>query len=276
MVRIHCLKPLLWSIALAAGLGLSPVSWAQDAAQGTASTGGFYMGVLGGLGSSHATSLRQRGTVLLPHPLPNLPIDAAGDTDTQRLGMGGIQLGYEWDGLRPGQGQWGWRPAVELEGLYLGKHTPKGTMPVHPAFLGTQYVTVPTRGYLLMANGVMALETPYSRRFFPYLGLGVGVARLSISGADSANPLEPGINHFNAGSSAHGTAFAYQVRLGIRGQLTPALSVFTEYRHLGIARSRYTFGRTDYPGEHPPTDRWDVRMGRLKYDMFVVGLQYRF
>lgn len=250
----------------------APPAWAADESH----AGGLYLGAFGGLGTPHSTSLQQLGTVYLPRPLPDLPIDAKGNTDKPNLALGGLQLGYEWDAIRGSQSGWGFRPAAELEGLYLGKHTPKGTMPVDPAFLGTQYVTIPMKGYLLMANAVVTLETPYSRRFFPYAGIGVGAARLSISGSDSANPSEPGINHFNSGSSASDTAFAYQLRLGIKGQLSRQLSIFTEYRYLDIAGTRYEFGRTNYPGEHPPTDSWDVRLGGLNYDLLIVGLQYRF
>ncbi|MFT0532508.1 outer membrane protein [Castellaniella hirudinis] len=266
------LKHLSLPVVLAIGLSAA----APGQAAGEPGADGPYLGVFGGLGTLRNTSLRQVGTVFLPRPLPNLSIDADGGTDTPGLGLGGVQAGYEWGAIRPGQAGWGIRPALELEGLYLGKHTPKGTMPVDPAFLGTQYVTIPMQGYLLMANAVLTLETPYSQRFFPYIGAGAGAARLSISGADSANPSEPGINHFNSDASASDTAFAYQLRLGVKGRLTPALTVFTEYRRLGVAGTRYTFGRTDYPGEHLPTDTWDVRLGKLKYDLFIVGLQYRF
>ncbi|WP_322994638.1 outer membrane protein [Castellaniella sp.] len=260
------LKPLM--ILLAAGLCQAPATWAADS--------GPYIGALGGLGTLQSTSLQQLGTVRLPHPLPDLPIDADGSTDRPHLALGGLQLGYQWDAIPVGASAWRFRPAAELEGLYLGRHTPKGDMPVDPSFLGTQYVTIPTTGQLLMASVVFALETPYSQRVFPYVGVGAGMARLSISGADSANPSEPGINHFNSDSSASDSAFAYQLRLGLKGQISRQLSVFTEYRYLSIAATRYGFGATDYPGEHPPTDTWDVRLGRLSYDLFIAGLQYQF
>src|SRR3546814_7909204 len=48
-------------------------------------------------------------------------------------------------GWKFGHSKWGLKPAAELEGIYLGKHSPTGTMPVRPRFLGTQYVTIPMR-----------------------------------------------------------------------------------------------------------------------------------
>ncbi|HUH39305.1 MAG TPA: outer membrane beta-barrel protein [Castellaniella sp.] len=236
---------------------------------------GLYMGLFGGLGALDSTSLRQRGNVILPHPLPRLPIDADGSTQRQDLAVGGIQLGYEWAPWALGA-RWGLRPAAEIEGLYLGKHTPEGTMPVSPRFLGTQYVTMPMTGAVLLANAVGTLQTPYSDRFLPYVGLGAGIARLSIQGSDSANPSEPGINHFNADPDASSTALALQFKVGIRGKLSRNVSLFTEYRHLRIDPTDYTFGRTDYPGLHLPTDTWQVDMGRLKYNLFVAGLRYQF
>lgn len=237
---------------------------------------GVYLGALGGLGTLDSTSLRQIGTVISPHPLPDLPIDADGDTDSPHVSLGGVQLGYEWAGWRSATSGWGLKPAAEFEGLYLGEHSPEGEMPIQPTALGTQYVTLHTKGYALLANLVLTVETPYSQRLFPYAGVGAGMARVSISDADSANPSEPGINHFNSDPDASDSAFALQFRLGLKGKLTRHVFLFTEYRYLNIDATRYTFGATDYPGQHPPTDSWDVRLGRLEYNLFVAGLQYRF
>src|SRR3546814_3155395 len=97
-------------------------------------------------------------------------------------------------GWKVGHSKWGLKPAAELEGIYLGKHSPTGTMPVRPRFLGTQYVTIPMTAGVFLANAVFTFETPYSSTVFPYLGVGAGVARISIKGSDSANPSEPGID----------------------------------------------------------------------------------
>ena len=234
------------------------------------------MGAWGGLGSLDSTSLRQVGAVILPKPLPNLPVDADGDTDKPRVALGGVQFGYQWPGWYSATSGWGLLPAFELEGLYLGTHTPEGEMPIQPQFLGTQYVTLHMKGYALLANILLAVETPYSQRVFPYAGVGMGTARVSITDSESANPSEPGINHFNSDPDAADSATTWQLRLGVKGNLTRYWSLFAEYRYLHIDDTRYTFGSTVYPGQHPPTDSWDVRLGKLEYNLFVAGLQYRF
>ncbi len=65
---------------------------------------------------------------------------------------------------------------------------------------------------VVLANAVVAVQTPWSGRIFPYPGVGAGVARLSMQGANSINPSEPGINHFDSGPDASATAFAMQLR----------------------------------------------------------------
>lgn len=266
-------KPLaLFAIVASA----ATVSVAQ--AQTTPESEGMYAGVFGGVGAATATSLQQRGAVILPagQPLSLLPINAQGSTSSSTsVALGGAQLGYEWSGLKLGS-DWAMRPAAELEGIYIGKHSPTGEMPVMPRFLGMQYVTVPTTVGALMANAVFTFETPYSKSILPYIGVGAGVAHVSIKGADSANPSEPGINHFNSDPDASDTAFAVQFKAGLKGEITKRLTLFAEYRRLSINSTSYKFGATDYPGVHFPTHTWKVDMGRQNYNLFVAGLQYKF
>src|SRR3546814_12408773 len=94
------------------------------------------------------------------------------------------------------QSAWGLRAAVELEGLYIVKHSPVGDMPITPGILGTQYVTIPMTAGVLLANAVFTVQTPYSSRILPYLGVGAGLASVSIEEAYSATPNERGVNHF--------------------------------------------------------------------------------
>lgn len=235
-----------------------------------------YIGLFGGYGSASSASLQQKGAVHLPSPLGSLPINASGHTGSSTLSLVGLQAGYEWTGWSFGDSKWGLKPAAELEGIYLGKHSPTGTMPVIPRALGTQYVTIPMTAGVFLANAIFTLQTPYSNKIFPYLGVGAGVARVSIKNSDSANPSEPGINHFNSGPNASDSAFAMQLKAGIKGEIAKNLSLFAEYRYLSIYSTSYTFGSTDYPGVHLPTAPWHVNLGRQNYNLFVAGLQYKF
>jgi len=267
--QFKCIAPLLFGLCGTA---------ACLAAEPPGGEPGLYVGAFGGLGAVNSTSLQQRGAVFLnpPRKVPVLPINADGDTGSSTdVALGGIQVGYEWNRWNLAA-DWGLQPAVELEGIYIGKHSPVGEMPVRPAFLGTQYVTVPTTAGVFLANAVFTLQTPYSSTIVPYAGIGAGVAIVSIRGADSANPSEPGINHFNSDSNASDTAFAMQVKVGLKGRISKNLSLFTEYRYLSIDATSYVFGSTDYPGVHLPTTSWHVDMGRQQYNLFVAGLQYKF
>ncbi|MDP0496530.1 MAG: outer membrane beta-barrel protein [Verrucomicrobiota bacterium JB024] len=239
---------------------------------------GPYIGIFGGVGSSPSTSLRQQGAVYLnpPNSFPMLPIDANGSTDgSNGIPVAGAHIGYEWDHWEIAPG-WGLKPALELEGIYIGEHSPVGTMPVHPSFLGTQYVTVPITTGVVLPNAVLVLQTPYSDKIFPYFGLGAGGAFVSISGSDSANPSEPGINHFNSAPDASDFAFAWQLKAGIKAEIFKNTYLFLEYRYLSIDPTSYTFGSTDYPGVHLPTTSWNVNLGRQEYNLFITGLQYKF
>lgn len=248
------------------------------AADASKSRAGLYIGIFGGLGSSSSTNLRQQGAVYLnpPHSFPTLPIDADGSTnDSNDIPVAGVHIGYQWDHWEIGTG-WGLQPAVELEGLYIGRHTPLGTMPVHPSFLGTQYVTIPITTGVALPNFVLTLQTPYSDTIFPYVGLGAGASFVSINGSDSANPSEPGINHFNSDPDASDFAFSWQLKAGIKAEIFENIYLFLEYRYLFIDSTSYTFGSTDYPGAHLPTTSWNVNLGRQEFNLFITGLQYKF
>lgn len=246
------------------------------AADSPESDAGFYVGVFGGFGSSSSSDLRQQGSVYLTPPLPNLPVDANGSTDgSNGIAIAGIQIGYQWDQWEIAPG-WGLQPAVELEGIYIGKHSPMGTMPVHPSFLGVQYVTIPMTTGVVLPNFVLTLRTPYSDKIFPYVGLGVGAAFVSINGSDSANPSEPGINHFNSDPDASDFAFSWQVKAGLKAEILEDTYLFLEYRYLSIESTSYTFGETDYPGAHQPTTKWNVNLGRQEFNLIIIGLQYKF
>lgn len=256
--------------ALICSFGSSPC-FASDTPSGQ----GVYIGVFGGAGTASSMSARQEGGFYLPGPLnTRVGVDAQGKTGGEPVGVLGLQAGYEWKRQTFGQSEWGVKPAAELEGLYIGQQSPVGDMPITPSVLGTQYVTLPMAVGVVLANAVLTVQTPWSSRIFPYLGVGAGVARGSIQGANSTNPSEPGINHFDSWPEASATAFALQFKAGLKGEVAKNLLLFAEYRHLSINPTRYTFGETLPP--HLPTDSWTVSLGRQSYNLFVASLQFRF
>ena len=172
------------------------------------------------------------------------------------------------------QSEWALKPAAELEGIYIGQQAPVGDMPITPGVLGTQDVTFPMTVGVVLANAVLTIQTPWSGTILPDLGVGAGVARLSLQGGNSTNPSEPGINHFDSWPDASATAFAMQFKAGLKGEVARNLLLFAEYRHLTINPTQYTFGETLPP--HLPTDAWTVSLGRQSYNLLVAGLQLKF
>jgi opacity protein-like surface antigen len=244
-------------------------------ASNTTSGQGVYIGLFGGAGSASSMSARQEGGFYLPGPLnTRVGVDAQGKSGGEPVGVLGLQAGYEWKRQTFGPSEWALKPAAELEGVYIGQQSPVGDMPINPGVLGTQYVTLPMTVGVVLANAVFTVQTPWSSKIFPYLGVGAGVARLSIQGANSANPSEPGINHFDSWPDASATAFAMQFKAGVKGEVAKNLLLFAEYRHLTINPTSYTFGATLPP--HLPTDSWTVSLGRQSYNLFVAGLQVKF
>ncbi len=265
---IKKLSCLLFAVTCSFGVVVCP-------AADSSSEQGAYIGLFGGFGSASSTSLRQEGGFYLPTPAKHrIGVDANGDTDRQQLDLGGIQVGYEWRRQTPGQSKWGLKTGVELEGIYIGKHSPVGDLPIEPSVLGTQFVTIPMSAGVQLANAVFTLDTPYFKKTSPYLAVGVGMAIVSIKGSNSTNPNEPGVNHFDSDPDASDSAFAMQFKAGLKRELTEKLFLFAEYRYLFINSTRYTFGETLPP--HFRTDDWEVSLGRQSHNLFVAGLQYKF
>ena len=259
------------AFSAATSLLLANVSSAADVSDSP----GMYVGAFGGIGLLDETSMRQVGTVITPFIFPDINVDARGSADSVVAPIAGLQLGYEFS-------QWdvsasGWRVgmAAEIEGLYLGAE-PKGVLDIDPQALGTQYVTLPVSVGAVLVNAVFNLRTPYSDAIKPYAGIGVGYGAVFINGSNSTNPSEPGINHFNSEPDASSGGLALQAKIGIRADVTSNWSVFTEYRHVYVASTDYTFGQTDYPGEHLPTTKWNVDLGHQNYNLWVSGLSYHF
>ncbi|WP_428681687.1 hypothetical protein [Reyranella sp.] len=226
--------------ALICSLGSSPC-FAADTTSGQ----GCYIGLFGGAGAASSMSARQEGGFYLPGPLnTRVGVDAQRKTGGEPVGVLGPQAGYKGKRQTFGPSEWALKPAAELEGLYIGQQSPVGDMPITPGVLETQYVTLPMTVGVVLANAVFTVRMPWSSRIFRYLGVGAGVARISIQGANSTNPGEPGINHFDSGPDASATAFAMQFKARLKGEVARNLLLFGEYRHLTINSTQYTLGQT--------------------------------
>ncbi|WP_421693699.1 outer membrane protein [Aestuariivirga sp.] len=257
------------------GAGSLVLMSSSCSAADTAGAGGFYAGLFGGAGGLGDTSMEQVGTVFTPAPFPDINVDADGSADATAAGIGGLRLGYEWGGLDVSPNGWRLDLATELEGLYLGAE-PKGAMPIDPQSLGTQYVSLPLGNKALLVNAVLNIRTPWSETIRPYIGGGAGYALVSVTGSNSTNPSEPGINHFNTDPDENSPALALQAKVGVSAAISDHWSVFAEFRHVTIASTSFTFGDTDYPGEHLPTSKWNVDLGRQNYNLAISGIDYHF
>ena len=97
----------------------------------------------------------------------------------------------------------------------------------------------------------------------PYVGGGVGGARVAVDGANSVqiDPPEAGINHFNSGPDSSAWTFAAQFKAGARVALGSDAYVFGEYRYLFVGSTDQIFGPTVYP-THAPTSGVDGSLQR--------------
>lgn len=137
-------------------------------------------------------SARQEGGFYLPGPLSTrVGVDAQGKTGGEPVGVLVLQAGYEGKRQTFGPSEWALKPAAELEGIYIGQQSPVGDMPITPGVLGTQYVTLPMTVGVVLANAVLTVQTRWSSRIFPDLGVGAGVARISIRGPIPRTPASP-------------------------------------------------------------------------------------
>lgn len=169
--------------------------------------------------------------------------------------------------------------SVELEGYYLRKLgsaetgdliNPTNQLPEHD-FIDK----LPTQGGVFLANALLRFRIPSLCRFQPYIGGGIGAAKLWITGADSLQvaPPEAGVNHFNSDRDSSDWTFAAQGKAGLRFQLCGGWRLFAEYRFLYLCPTNYTFGETVAPN-HVATTDWRVRVNGQYFNLGVVGLEY--
>lgn len=237
---------------------------------------GIYVGIFGGGGHSGDNNASQTGTAFFaPANGGPLAVNANGNTGGS-AGIAGMHIGYAWPDYAMCKGGWNLTPAVELEGYYLRSNqegdllNPNARIPEH-SFVDT----FPMHTGVFLANAVWTLETPYTNKLYPYLGVGIGAAIISINGANSKqiHPPEPGINHFNSNTHSTDGTFAGQAKAGLRFNLTNNWRLFAEYRFLYLSSTNYKFGSTQYP-THVPTTRWNVNIGNMIYNMGALGIEY--
>jgi opacity protein-like surface antigen len=239
----------------------------------------WYIGAFGGGGSFTANNITQSGTALLDESSGGpLAVNAQGSGSAGGVAAVGMYVGYKWPGLIPQDknSAWSVMPSTELEGYYF-----QGTLdgnnldnPTPRLDAHNFSVAYPMDNGAFLLNAVFTLNHTESK-FHPYLGLGVGTAVVSISGATSTQtaPAEPGVNHYNSDTDASDWTFAAQSKLGLRYNMSENTSIFVEYRFLYLSPTDFTFGSTQYP-THAETTDWNVEISGMYYNMATAGIQF--
>lgn len=260
-----------FTLVIVAGLMATP---AAAESGGTGAARDMYFGVFGGGGTSSGGDVTQRGTLYIIEAAGGpLAVNATGKADSGSSGLFGVQIGHEWT-------RRSLLAAIELEGLYLpGRSVSAGLQnSASPGRLDGQAfdASFDMSSVVVLGNLVVGFPTRYSG-LTPYVGAGIGIARVDITGANSTqtNPSEPGVNHFNTGADSSAWTFASQVKAGVRYALGSDAYVFGEYRFLYVDANDQNFGSTAYPG-HAPTSDWNVRFDGTSYHFLTAGIGLSF
>lgn len=253
-----------------------PVRTVQSAAMNE--SGRFYLGVFGGDGSSSQFHASQFGSAFfLEDENGPLAVNAFGHTKSQSGWLAGAQVGYQArDILFNPSSDWRVKPAIELEGYYLGNRSFTGDLINNTTRIPEHdfVVRYPMKRSVFLTNAVFSLNNP-CYLFHPYIGVGFGGAIVEISGANSTQvePFEVGINHYNSNTSDTSPTFAGQVKAGLSYDINEYVSLFAEYRWLYLSSTHFAFGSTDYP-THVPTTNWQVKIDSQRYNMGVAGIRF--
>lgn len=237
----------------------------------------FYIGAFGGGIYSNNNKVSQYGTAFFSEitALGPLSVIGEGRLNKTSTGYGGAQIGYEWS--KPSCSRWSLATAGELEVLFF-KHKKKGHLinqtvnglPEHD-FLDTFHMN----SNVILANAVLSINSDCLFGFSPYVGGGIGAARVSLHKSDSLQiePLEAGVNHFNSKRDDSTWAFAAQAKAGLRYNFCQRFHIFAEYRYLYIDAANYILGATNYT-THVPTTPWNVKVKNVQYNAFAIGFQF--
>jgi hypothetical protein len=243
-----------------------------------AKPGKVYLGILGGVGSTNSFNANQYGTVFLTEAAGGpLAVNAFGSASSQSAGLLGLQVGYQYQDrlINPGS-QWSFAPAFELEGLMFADKTFNGELINNTVRLPERdfIVTYPLKRNVFLINTVFNFSHP-GCALRPYVGFGIGGGVVRISGASSnqIQPIEVGVNHYNANASDTDAAFAGQIKAGLGYDVNQYVNVFIEYRWLYLSNTHFTLGSTIVPG-HAETSSWQVDLGPQRTNIGTVGVRF--
>lgn len=237
-----------------------------------------YIGAFGGGIFSNSSRISQYGTAFFPEPpvsIGPLSIIGEGHLNKTSTGFGGLQIGYEWS--KPSCSCWSLATAGEFEVLFFKqkKHGHLINETVNGLLEHDFVDSFHMNSTVLLTNFVLSINNDCLFGFTPYIGGGIGGARVSLHHADSlqVEPIEDGVNHFNSNRNDSSWTFAAQAKAGLRYNFCELFHIFAEYRYLYIDTNHYIFGATNYVG-HVPTSPWNVNVKNSQYNAFAVGIQY--
>lgn len=237
----------------------------------------LYIGAFGGGIYSNSNKLSQYGTAFFSElkSIGPLPVIGEGHLNKTSAGFGGAQIGYEWS--KPGCSGCSLATAGEVE-VFFFRQKKKGHL------INQTVVGLPEHDFansfhmhssVILANVVLSINNDCLCGFSPYVGGGIGAARVSLHDADSfqVEPVEAGINHFNSKRDDSAWTFGAQAKVGLRYNFCRLFHIFVEYRYLYVDSSKYILGSTNYT-THVPTSPWNVKVKDTHYNAFAIGFQY--
>ena len=249
---------------------LAAPAFAEDG--GATAARGLYGGIFGGGGVRSSGDVTQRGTVFFTEAAGGpMAVNATGQTDSSSAWLFGAQIGHEWAFRSV-------LAALEVEGLYLPGRTqharlenPTDRLPEH-----TFDDSFKMSSGVILGNLVLSFPK-VDRSWTPYIGGGIGFARVNVTGADSTqiNPPEADVNHFNSGTDSSAWTLAAQAKAGVRFALDDHTYLFGEYRYLLIDAADQKFGSTVY-STHAPTSEWTARFDATSYHLATFGIGLSF